>query len=117
MYTTSYWLVWNPVIRHLWKRRRERYRFLRYEDFVEAPRDAVQGILEFVGEGDAPSPFATDTSVRVSATHSIEGNASRFVQGEIEIRADQEWQKKMPARNRLIVTAMTWPLLLKYGYW
>ena len=117
VYTTAYWVAWNPVIRHLWKRREGRYRFLRYEDFVASPRESVRQVLKFVGEGDAMSPFTSDTIVPVSTTHSIEGNASRFVRGEIEIRADQEWREKMSARNRLVVTAMTWPLLLRYGYW
>jgi len=116
-YTTAFWLAWNPTIRYLWRRRKDRYKFLRYEDFVASPRESVQEVLDFVGESHANSPFTTDRTVSVAATHSIEGNASRFVQGEIEIRADQEWQEKMSARSRLIVTAMTWPLLLRYGYW
>jgi hypothetical protein len=117
VYTTSYWVVWNPVIRHLWQRRAGRYRFLRYEDFVQRPRESVQGILDFVGESAAGNPFKDDRHVDVSATHTIEGNFTRFLRGEVEIRADQEWQDRMPAGSRAIVTAMTWPYLLRYGYW
>lgn len=117
VYTTAYWVVWNPVIRHLWKRRRGRYRFLRYEDFVRAPRETAARILEFVGEDPAANPFTDDVTVNISPTHTIEGNFTRFLEGDVKIRADHEWRDRMPAGNRLLVTAMTWPFLWKYGYW
>ena len=117
IFTTSYWIVWNPVIRHLWKRREGRYHLLRYEDFVQAPREAVGRILEFIGEDPAANPFVDNDTVRVNPTHTIEGNFARFLQGDLKIRPDQEWQDKMPAGSRLLVTAMTWPLLWAYGYW
>ena len=33
-----------------------------------------------------------------------------------DVRADQEWQRTMPAHSRWQVTALTAPLLLRYGY-
>jgi len=114
--TTSYWMTWNPAIHTLFGKRRDRYMFLRYEDFAAAPRATVAKILEFVGEGNAPDPFVTDDTVRVSGTHAIEGNVARFAQGELTIREDQEWRNQMPSGSRALVTAMTWPLLLKYRY-
>ncbi|MFV1988279.1 MAG: sulfotransferase [Gemmatimonadota bacterium] len=115
-YTTGYWVTWNTAIHMLLEKRRDRYMFLRYEDFAAAPRTTVERIIEFVGEGGAPSPFVTDDTAEVSGTHAIEGNVARFVRGDLTIRADQEWRDKMPAGSRALVTAMTWPLLRKYRY-
>jgi hypothetical protein len=34
----------------------------------------------------------------------------------IELRLDSEWQRKMSAGRRAVVTSITWPLLRKYAY-
>ena len=45
----------------------------------------------------------------------IGGNRVRF--GSIDtIKADLEWQRRMPTRERAVVTALSAPLLLRYGY-
>lgn len=116
VYTTSYWVVWNPSIRRLFRGRGDRYHFMRYEDFVSDPRAHINDVLRFVGEGDAESPFISDREVAVSPTHTVEGNAARFERGSITIRADTEWKSAMPGAQRALVTAMTWPLLWRYGY-
>jgi glycosyltransferase involved in cell wall biosynthesis len=36
--------------------------------------------------------------------------------GEVELRADEEWRGAMRAVDRVMVTALTWPLLLRYRY-
>jgi hypothetical protein len=40
----------------------------------------------------------------------------RFKQGEIEIRADEEWREAMAAPSRALVTSLSWPSLLRYGF-
>lgn len=117
VYTTSYWVVWNPTIRHFFGSRRSRYMFLRYEDFVSAPRDTIDEILRFVDEDETPNPFVSENTVPISPTHTIEGNLARFQRGEIAVRADTEWRRKMSWGSRAVVTSMTWPFLLRYGYW
>jgi hypothetical protein len=34
----------------------------------------------------------------------------------VEIRPDTKWSSLMPSRDRRKMTALTWPLLLFYGY-
>ena len=114
--STIYWTVWNAAIRHFWSRRTGRYMLLRYEDFAASPRDSVRRILEFVGEPAGTTPFVDDHTVTVSKTHAIEGNITRFLSGAVTIRADREWEARMPARDRMLVTLMTWPFLRTYGY-
>ena len=47
--------------------------------------------------------------------HTVAGNPDRF-QSEVKIKTDIEWQTKMPRADRLLVTALTFPLLLHLGY-
>jgi hypothetical protein len=40
----------------------------------------------------------------------------RFLNGRVPIRQDDAWQAAMPAGQRRAVTALTLPLLGRYGY-
>lgn len=110
------WTLWNAVAELLWRRRRGRYLRLRYEDFVRDPETAVRRILALVGEESAELPFTSPTTVTLGPTHSVAGNPSRFRTGVTELRADTEWMTGLRPRDEAIVTALTWPLLLRYGY-
>jgi hypothetical protein len=46
----------------------------------------------------------------------VSGNPSRFRTGKIELQLDEEWKVKMRGADKNVVTALTAPLLLKYGY-
>jgi hypothetical protein len=34
----------------------------------------------------------------------------------VTIRLDDEWTRRMPRARRLVVRALLWPFLLRYGY-
>lgn len=93
-------------------RRGGNYLRLRYEDLIASPADAVESILRLgpgtAGTGDAP--------VRVPVAHTVSGNPMRFEQGDLTLRLDDEWRQAMPRQDRRLVTALTAPLLLRYGY-
>ncbi len=113
---TAYWVVWNPSIRYLWRRRKGRYRLLRYEDFVDRPRRTIEEIAEFVGEPTTDVPFSDDVTVTMAKTHAIAGNPTKFAKGPVRLRLDDEWRRNMPSGRRRLVTSMTWPWLWQYGY-
>jgi len=48
--------------------------------------------------------------------HTLGGNRVRFERGRINLRADNEWRSKMTFSQKLIVGALTFPLLVAYGY-
>lgn len=94
-----------------------RYMKLRYEDFVDKPQESIKRILGLLGETDARLPFVAEHTVEISKTnHSVFGNLIRFQTGAMELRIDKEWKTKMKRTHKITVTALTWPLLLKYGY-
>ena len=91
---------------------------MRYESLASNPRAEVEralGTLEF----DVPSEALgqlEDGEVEVLAQHSIRGNPMRFAHGRQRVRVDDAWRNGMARPTRRAVTAVTWPLLLTYGY-
>lgn len=91
---------------------------MRYEDFVSAPRAAVGAALAELGLSPTPAGLAhiADDHVALASSHGLSGNPSRFSSGEITLRPDEAWRNRMPQRDRVAVTALGLPLLLRYGW-
>jgi hypothetical protein len=91
---------------------------LRYEDIVRDPVRHMVRLAEFVGAdtgADALS-FVTPTTVTLGANHAVAANPMRHDHGAVPLKIDDEWQTKMRKRTRLVVTALTSPMLRGYGY-
>ncbi len=108
------WDAWNVSTEALW--RNDKYMRLRYEDFIAAPKESFRSILDFIGEPDAELPLAGEREVKLGVSHTVSGNPNRFDTGSVELRPDDRWRKEMAAKDRNIVTALTFPLLARYGY-
>jgi Sulfotransferase domain len=91
---------------------------LRYEALLENPRQGLERILAFASEPVTAESFRFLGSghVDLGCDHTVAGNPMRFHQGRLDLRLDQAWTTKLPARDRRVVTAITWPLQLRYGY-
>jgi hypothetical protein len=115
--TAVLWMVWNFGTERLWKASplKSKYRMIRYEDFTVQPRKTVMDILAFVDE-DFDDQFIDECSIPLHATHSIAGNPMRFQKGTVQIRRDDAWKQLMPRWQRSFVTLLTWPFLIRYGY-
>ncbi len=81
---------------------------LRYEDLITDPDDAVRRIIASVGRSVPDGPDGSE--------HVIAGNPSRFERGPLVLRADDEWTRFQPAVQRHLTSAITAPLLGRYGY-
>jgi Sulfotransferase family len=110
------WDVWNLAGGVLFKGGPDRYLRLRYEDFVADPPGTVRRILAMVGMQDAHLPFVNGHEARTTPNHSVAGNPDRLRHGAITLRSDDRWRSAMPPRNRRLVSVLTSPLLLRYGY-
>lgn len=88
-----------------------------YERFLAAPRDSLAAIAAFLGAelGDTDR-FLDDGMVRLGSTHQVAGNPMRFRTGEMQLRSDEAWRTEFPKRPGRLVTALTAPLMLRYGY-
>jgi hypothetical protein len=94
----------------------QRYRRLHYEELVRRPRESLGRIVELAGEGPRALPLTDERTLRLGATHSVKGSPVRLQQGAVALRLDDEWRRAMPRADRRLTTALTWPLLLRYGY-
>jgi hypothetical protein len=110
------WNYKNSVVEILRKRFLRNVLHVRYEDFISDPRLTLQRVLSFLGETRSSLPLQDDRSVNLKAQHTVSGNPSRFVTGKVELRENDSWKTKMSRRDQMLVTAATWPLLIKYGY-
>jgi hypothetical protein len=116
VYSAFLWGLWNLMPEHYWRRFPDRYMLLRYEDFVAAPKQTIESILSLVKERRSDLPFVGEHSVKLGSNHTTTGNPSRFSLGTVEIRSNSEWERKMRQSHKKVVTALTWPLLHRYGY-
>ncbi len=107
------WLVWHSTTELLWGRKALR---LRYEDFVAAPVTQTARIAAFADLQFDQAAFRPGPEVHLDPTHSVAGNPSRHQNGWVLVRQDDEWMTELSGRNFLIVTLITWPLLLAYRY-
>jgi hypothetical protein len=96
---------------------------VRYEDFVRAPDSVLGEIVSFAGLPETDIAAAgflgvdgADRWADLSVSHTVSGNPVRFATGRIPIRRDDRWRAAMPAGQRRAVTALTLPLLARYGY-
>ena len=113
--SSALWDSWNASAEALWRRTPDRYLRLRYEDFVADPRKSLQRILGLL-EVTAELPLAGEREVKLGVSHTVSGNPNRFETGAVELRPDHEWMQRMSPRDRALVTALTFPLLRRYGY-
>ncbi len=110
------WDVWNLAGGVLFKGGPDRYLRIRYEDFVADPPATVRSILAMVGLQDAELPFVNGHEAETTPNHSVAGNPDRLRHGAITLRSDDRWKSAMAPRNRRLVSVLTAPLLLRYGY-
>ena len=92
---------------------------LRYEDFVSTPTVYLAETLVRVGFDDEAGGLhnvVRGREISLSSDHTVSGNPGRFRSGNIELKPDEEWRVKMRGADKNVVTALTAPLLLRYGY-
>jgi len=89
---------------------------LRYEDFIKSPRSAIDSICRLVGSDPLPESAEQEGTVHLGVHHTVGGNPNRMTRGPVRIRPDNEWRDRQSATDRRRVTALTAPLLVRYGY-
>jgi hypothetical protein len=114
--SAALWTAWNYALERLFPEPGS-YARVTYEELLTAPEPQVRRLLAALGlERDTAAVFADDTTVRLSMNHTVAGNPARHRHGLVPMRLDDEWRTAMPDRDRRLVTAMTYPLLRRYGF-
>ncbi len=91
---------------------------LRYEDFLANAESELRAIAEFAGiEGPTDLSFLDGNSAHLQAPmHSVAGNPMRFGTAEVTLRLDDAWRTKLDPKAKRLVTAITGPVLGRFGY-
>lgn len=87
---------------------------VRYEAFVDDPIGGLFEIAEFAGLETAPSACAQLLDEQAEPAHTVSGNPIRFASGRMTLRRDDAWRSGLPLHHRLLVQALTFPLLTRY---
>lgn len=113
----AWWDAFNAMLTALRVVGRPLHR-VRYEDLVDDPAPHLRAILRPTGLalGDGWDAFLGPDGAQLGPGHSVAGNPMRFRTGSIPLRRDEAWRTSLPAADRRIVTALTSPFLLAYGY-
>ena len=93
-------------------------RRVRYEDLVADPAGILQDLADFAGVpvDRRALAFLDGATAQLSVGHTVSGNPVRFHTGPIRLRADDEWRSRLPRRQQWVTSALTLPLLARYGY-
>jgi hypothetical protein len=90
---------------------------LRYEDLVASPQVVLQSLLAALGIGEAALPgFSNPGEIVLGPNHTVYGNPNRFQSGVVKVKEDTAWRHGLGRGDGALVTAMTWPFLIGYGY-
>jgi hypothetical protein len=108
MQSAVHWDVHNLLLELLAARNRNARR-IRYEDLATDAVDVVRSTCDLVG-------VASVAAAGARTRHSISGNPMRFETGPLRIKLDDEWVQQFAAGDRRLVTLVTAPLLVRYGY-
>jgi hypothetical protein len=109
--SSQIWWEHNLLVGGL-RRRVERSALLRYEDFT----DRVELVTEALEQlGLAPPPTIAGDDAR-SHRHSVSGNPSRLEREPARVTQDAAWLAEMDPDDIRLVTRLTAPGLLRYGY-
>jgi hypothetical protein len=91
---------------------------LRYEDVAARPGAGMQAAAEFLGKQLRPELMdkLSRAEVVLEIDHTVDGNPMRFDVGPVAIRPDGRWRSDLAPGTRRAVSALTAPLLARYGY-
>jgi hypothetical protein len=92
------------------------YLLMRYEDLVGDPRPSLERILDHAGSRADGLTFIGPGNILLHENHTVYGNRLRFSTGELPLRVDDAWRQGLSVFGRAWITAMTFPLLRRYGY-
>ncbi|GEM_PF-1341010 len=93
-----------------------RYLRVHYEDFIENPTNVLANIGNILSINLGLFDFIQGKTVKLGKHHLTRGNIDAIIKGEEELvlKLDERWKRDMKWWNIILVTLITWPLLLKY---
>ncbi len=113
LHATTRWLGLSLGSEYL-RSRVPNWHALRYEDFVKAPSRETLQIAANLGYVPAEAKLMAESMAELGPQHMLGSNPDKLKRGPTRIA---EKSVAMPWVVRAFVSALTAPLLLRYGYW
>lgn len=113
--TAVHWTAQNLAL-ELLAARGARVVRVRYEDLLAAPHDTLTDLVSELGLPVPRLPFLHGTTAYLTTVHTASGNPMRFTAGRVELARDDAWLRALPRCHQGLVSALTWPLRVRYGY-
>jgi hypothetical protein len=88
---------------------------IRYEDFVQDPGTELSRVAELVGVNYDDIATALSQGEAVPVGHTIAGNRLRM-SGGVKLKANWDWQEKMPQRDKRLFWMIAGSTARRYGY-
>ena len=99
------------------KKHADSYMLLRYEDIMEHPKKEIKEVFKSLNlQDETDHIFIDDHTVQLHPNHTVAGNPMRFKTGNIHLKLDEEWEKKMRQKDRFLTTLFSKRFLKKYGF-
>lgn len=113
--TALVWLEWNYLFQKIWGKS-SKYMFIKFENFLQKPSFILNRILHWLNVPTEVlnSIFVNEKEVYISVQHTVSGNPIRFNKGIIKI---SQTSSEINFSWKIIVSLITAPLMLRYGYW
>ncbi|MCA1672772.1 MAG: sulfotransferase, partial [Actinobacteria bacterium] len=71
------WNLWNASAAAMWGQLPRRYLLLRYEDFIDEPKESMGRILAMMGDDEPALSFLDGRRVTLLPNHTVAGNPDR----------------------------------------
>lgn len=113
--TSKTWMTINLTCSYLGRLFPQNYLRLRYEDFMEDPKSALAALTEKTTIHFTDCLEAIEKGIRPESRHIMAGNRVRMAD-QVFLKPDLAWQEKLTRTQKGLISLLTFPLLLAYGY-
>jgi hypothetical protein len=109
------WATTNFLASTVFPRLSRPYLRIRYEDLTTQPAATLRQVGAFLGVDLAPVIRMVEDGTPIPTQHVVGGNRLRFSQ-RLTLRADAEWERSLPMRDRRTFWRFAGWLARRYGY-
>lgn len=114
VYWTLRQLTFDAIRRRYGK---ERSFVVVYERLMENPNLALRTACRLLGQPEPTGELLPGVPLAVPEVHGPDGSSlQRFQSTQVVLREDDQWQNELHPFDRVQMTLLTLPLLLRYGY-
>ena len=116
--TALYWMLRQLTFDAIRRRYGKKRSFIViYERLMEDPNPALRTACRLLGEPEPAAELQPGIPLPMAEVHGPDGSSKqRFKPTQVVLREDNRWQSELHPFDRVLMTFLTFPFLLRYGY-